>query len=111
MDDIQKYIDEFSGEKAEKLNELYHLMQTLVPNGEAIIKYGMPTIYLRKNIVHFASFKHHIGFYPGPETIAQYQQSLTAYKTSKGAIQFPLTSALPTDLITKMIKSKLNNLK
>ncbi len=62
----------------------------------------MPTFYLNGNLVHFAAFKRHIGFYPTPAGIEEFQDELKAYPTSKGAIQFPLDQPIPYDLIARI---------
>jgi uncharacterized protein YdhG (YjbR/CyaY superfamily) len=62
----------------------------------------MPTFYFNGNLVHFAAYKNHIGFYPAPSGIVTFQDELKKYKTSKGAIQFPIGEAIPHALV-KMI--------
>lgn len=75
-----------------------------VPEAKEKISWGMPTFTLRgKNLVHFAAQKAHLGFYPGPETIAAFSFRLAGYKTSKGAVQFPYNATIPVDLICDMV--------
>jgi uncharacterized protein YdhG (YjbR/CyaY superfamily) len=62
----------------------------------------MPTFYLNGNLVHFAAFKAHIGFYPTPQGTDAFAAELAAYKTSKGAVQFPLDADPPLDLVRRM---------
>ena len=78
------------------------------PNATEAIKYAMPTFVLHGNLVHFAGYQNHIGFYPAPSGIEVFKKELTAYKTSKGAIQFPLDKPLPLSLITKIVKFRVN---
>jgi uncharacterized protein YdhG (YjbR/CyaY superfamily) len=67
---------------------------------------------LNGNLVHFAAFKHHIGFYPVPTGIEKFKKELAVYKTSKGAVQFPLDNSLPLDLIRNIVKFRVaENLK
>jgi uncharacterized protein YdhG (YjbR/CyaY superfamily) len=68
------------------------------------MSYGMPTFHLNENIVHYAGYKNHIGFYPSPSGITPFLSELTDYKTSKGAIQFPLNEPFPKELIQRIIK-------
>jgi len=67
----------------------------------------MPTFYFHGNLVHFAAYKNHIGFYPTSSGIAAFIHELSDYKTSKGAVQFPLNKPLPYDLITKIVKFRV----
>lgn len=78
-----------------------------VPNATEAIKYAMPTFVLNGNLVHFAAYQHHIGFYPAPSGIEAFKKELAAYKTSKGAIQFPLDKPLPLSLVTKIVKFRV----
>jgi len=63
----------------------------------------MPAFKLNRVLVYFAAYKNHIGFYPTFTAIAEFKDQLVNYKTSKGAIQFPLNQELPIDLIKKII--------
>jgi len=74
---------------------------SILPNSR-LISYQMPTFYLQGNLVHFAAHKHHIGFYPNPGGIEQFAQELSRYKTSKGAIRFPINEPMPLDLIRRI---------
>ncbi len=67
----------------------------------------MPTFYLHGNLVHFAAYEHHIGFYPTPSGIAAFQDQLKKYKSSKGAVQFPIDKPLPLALIRKIVRYRV----
>ena len=103
-------IDEFlvtcSGKILRKLEEMRKTIQAVVP-AEATekISYGIPTFYLNGNLVHFAGYENHIGFYPGSAPIAEFKEDLKGYKTSKGTVQFPLDKSLPLELIKKITKA------
>ncbi|MHA7967752.1 iron chaperone [Paenibacillus sp. CAU 1782] len=99
---IDEYIAAFPVEVQEKLASIYHLIAGIVPDASVKISYGMPTFVLKGNLVHFAAFKKHIGFYPAPGGIHEFQDELAIYKTSKGAIQFPLDKPIPYELIGKI---------
>lgn len=88
---------------------LWAMLCELVPEGEQAIRYGMPTIRVfGKNLVHMAVQKNHIGFYPAPSGVAQFEAEIAKrYRYSKGAIQFPIGSPLPTALITKIVRFRL----
>jgi len=64
----------------------------------------MPTYWHRHNIIHFAAHKNHIGIYPGEKAIKYFAESLSDYKTSKGAIQLQYSKPLPLDLIAEIAK-------
>lgn len=103
---IDEYLANFSGETREKLDIIRETIQSVMP-AEATekISYGIPTFYLNGNIVHFAGYEHHIGFYPGSVPIKEFASELSKYKTSKGTVQLPLDQPLPIDLIKKMTKA------
>ncbi len=102
---IDEYIKSFPKEVQKDLILLRATIKKLIPKGEDAIRYGMPTIRLNdKNFLHFAAYGKHIGFYPTPGPIAAFKKELAKYKTSKGAIQFPIGTPLPMPLINKIIK-------
>ncbi len=85
-----------------KLIEFRRVIIKAAPDATEKISYEMPTFFLYKNLVRFAAFKKHIDFYPAPSGIEAFKDELTAYKTSKGAIQFPIDKPLPLDLIARI---------
>jgi uncharacterized protein YdhG (YjbR/CyaY superfamily) len=104
---IDDYIATFPKDIQEKLQEMRATIKETAPDAEEKISYQMPTFYLKGNLVHFAAFKNHIGFYPVPTGIEKFKKELSAYKTSKGAVQFPLDKPLPVDLIRKIVKFRV----
>ncbi|PGZ85545.1 DUF1801 domain-containing protein [Bacillus sp. AFS029533] len=101
---IDEYISQFQPEVQEKLQSLRKTVKEVVPNAVERISYQMPTFALNKNLVHFAAFINHIGFYPGASGIAAFKQELSVYKGAKGSVQFPINDPLPFDLIKKIVK-------
>ncbi|WP_088014033.1 iron chaperone [Gottfriedia acidiceleris] len=101
---IDEYILQFQPDVQETLQALRKVVKEVVPNAVERISYQMPTFALNKNLVHFAAFKNHIGFYPGANGIAAFKQELLAYKGAKGSVQFPINDPLPFDLIKKIVK-------
>ncbi len=103
---VDEYLAGFSGETRQKLDVVRKTIKSIAPS-ETIekISYGIPTFYLNGNLVHFAGYKTHIGFYPGSVPIAEFAKELSAYKTSKGTVQFPFDKPLPLELITKITKA------
>lgn len=99
---IDEYIAQFPADVQGKLIEFRRVIIEAAPDATEKISYEMPTFFLHKNLVRFAAFKNHIGFYPAPSGIEAFKDELTAYKTSKGAIQFPIDKPLPLDLIARI---------
>ncbi len=100
---IDAFISGFPPETQEILEQLRATIKNAAPDAEEKISYGIPTFSLKGNLVHFAAYKHHIGFYPGASGIEAFKNELTPYKLSKGTVQFPLGQPLPLDLITQMV--------
>ncbi|MHA6529665.1 iron chaperone [Paenibacillus sp. BAC0078] len=101
---IDDYIAKSPFEVQEKLEALRKVIRECVPEAEEKISYQMPTFYLHGNLVHFAAFKKHIGFYPAPRGIEAFKEELSQYKGAKGSVQFPLNEPLPYDLIRRIVK-------
>ncbi len=104
---IDDYIATFPQEVKVTLEMLRQTIRKAAPDATEKISYQMPTFYLNGNLVHFAAFKKHIGFYPAPSGISEFQDELVKYKTSKGAIQFPIDSALPHTLVKKIVQFRV----
>lgn len=104
-------IDEYIARHPENVQAILRRIREIVrkaaPNAEETIKYQIPTFVLNGNLVHFAAFQHHIGFYPTPSGITQFKQELSAYKGAKGSVQFPLDAPIPFSLITKIVKFRV----
>ena len=104
---IDDYIATFSPEEQAILQQMRQIIHEAAPEAEEAISYGMPTFKLHGNLVHFAAYKHHIGFYPTPSPIETFADELTPYKVSKGAIQFPKDQPLPLDLIRRIVENRV----
>lgn len=110
---INEYIALFPKDIQIFLKQMRATIKEAAPEAEEAIKYKLPTFVLKGiNLVHFAAFKTHIGFYPVPTGIEKFKKELAAYRTSKGAVQFPLDKPLPLALIRKIVKFRVaENLK
>ena len=104
---IDEYIASFPPEIQAKLEKLRATIRKAAPKAEEAIKYMMPTFTLHGNLVHFAAFKNHIGFYPAPKGIEAFKDELAAYELSKGTIRFPLDKPMPYALIGKIVKLRV----
>lgn len=100
---IDEYIVQFPPELQKTLQQLRQAIRQAAPEAQERMNWQMPTFFLEGNLVHFAAHKHHIGFYPAASGIDAFAQQLSAYRTSKGAVQFPLDKPLPYDIIRQMV--------
>lgn len=107
IDSIDTYIAQFPDEVQTRLQQLRKTILKLAPGATEAMSYQIPTFKLNGNLVHFAAFKKHIGFYPGATGIAAFQDELAGYKSAKGSVQFPLDQALPLDLVKKIVKFRV----
>lgn len=104
---IDKYIAEFPAETKKILTKIRKIVRELAPKAEEAIKYGIPTFVLHENLVHFAAYTKHIGFYPTPLVIEHFAKELDGYKKAKGSVQFPLGTPMPYELIVRMVKFRV----
>ena len=103
FNDIDEYVALFPEEMRSILEELRGVIIEAAAEVEEAISYQMPTFKLNGNLVHFAAFKHHIGFYPGASGIANFEEELSPYAHAKGSIQFPIDGPIPLDLVRKIV--------
>lgn len=104
---IDEYILQFPEKVQTILEELREVIKQAAPDATEIISYQMPTFYLHGNLVHFAAYKNHIGFYPAPSGIEAFKNELSMYKGAKGSVQFPINEPLPFDLISEIVKYRV----
>ncbi|MCY9660958.1 DUF1801 domain-containing protein [Paenibacillus chondroitinus] len=104
---IDEYISAFSPEIQEILQKLREVIKESAPDAKEKISYAMPTFEQHGNLVHFAAFKNHIGFYPAPDGITQFQDEVAEYHASKGTLQFPLGKPIPYELISRIVKYRV----
>lgn len=104
---VDSYISTFPKEMQVLLSKVRKTIQKAAPAAEETIAYGIPTFRLNGNLVHFAGFENHIGFYPSPAGISAFQKDLKPYKQGKGSVQFPLSELIPYRLIEKITKYRV----
>lgn len=101
-----KTIDEYNALQPEKvisiLEEIREIIRNVIPEAEETISYQIPTFKYHGNLVHFAAYKNHIGFYAGVSAVETFKDDITNYASSKGTIQFPINEPIPLDLISKI---------
>ncbi len=99
---IDEYIEQYPEDIQKILQKVRSVIKAAAPDASEKISYQMPTFYLHGNLVHFAAFKTHIGFYPVPSGIEKFKEELSQYKGGKGSVQFPLDQPIPYDLIRRI---------
>jgi uncharacterized protein YdhG (YjbR/CyaY superfamily) len=104
---IDEYIATFPKNVQSILEELRQTIRDSAPEAEEAISYQIPTFKLNGNLVHFAAFKNHIGFYPTPSAIEAFKEELSDYEVSKGTVKFPMNKPIPFDLVRKMVSYRV----
>ena len=104
---IDEYIRGCPRDVQKKLSDLRATIRKAAPEATEKISYGMPTFFHHRNLVHFAAFKNHIGFYPAPSGITAFEDEMAPWFTSKGTLQFPLDEPLPLKLVARIVKFRV----
>ncbi|HWT75203.1 MAG TPA: DUF1801 domain-containing protein [Mobilitalea sp.] len=107
FNNIDEYIALYPQEVQDKLQALRKVIREAAPEAEEKISWRMPTFAYHGNLVHFAAFKNHIGLYPGVNGIEHFEHRFSEYKSSKGAVQFPLNKPIPFDLVREIVLFKV----
>ncbi|MFL0246111.1 iron chaperone [Candidatus Clostridium stratigraminis] len=105
---IDEYISLFPHEIQEKLKNIRKVIKEAAPGAEEVISYQMPAFKFHGILVYFAVFKKHIGFYPTSSGITAFKDELSKYKGGKGSVQFPLDEPIPYELISRIVKFRVN---
>ncbi len=109
---IDEYLGVQSPHSKDILESIRLTIHTAVPDATEAISYGMPTFRVNgKNMVHFAAFPSHIGFYATPDGHAEFETELSKYKRGKGSVQFPIDEPMPLDLIKRIALFRSHQLK
>jgi len=101
---IDEYMADFPAQTQAIMQRLRDLVHEIAPEATERISYGIPTFVLGENLVHFAAYKHHIGFYPTPSGVAHFEEELKDYEISKGTVRFPLDKPIPYDLVRRIVE-------
>lgn len=104
---IDDYIASFPPETRIILDRLRETIRKAAPEAKETINYGIPTFTLKGNLVHFAGFKNHIGFYPTPSGIEAFKKELSVYEGAKGSVKFPVSELLPFDLVGRIVEFRV----
>lgn len=105
---IDDYIAGFPLQTQKVLEEVRGLVKGIVPDATETISYAIPTFDLHgKHLVHFAGYEHHVGLYPAPSGMVEFEAELAPYKQGKGSVQFPLDQPLPLELIRRIVEFRV----
>jgi uncharacterized protein YdhG (YjbR/CyaY superfamily) len=107
MDTVDEYIASFGPEIQKTLGEIRDFIKKEIPEATEKISYGMPTFYLNGNLVHFAAFKDHYGFFPSPSGIDAFEKELAPYRSGKGTLRFPMDKPIPWEIIRKVVRFRV----
>ena len=104
---VDEYLSALPANTKGILKEVRKTIKQAAPQAEELISYNIPAFTLHGRLVYYAAFKNHIGFYPVSSAIKAFQKELSDYKTSKGAIQFPIERPIPFGVITKIVRFRV----
>jgi uncharacterized protein YdhG (YjbR/CyaY superfamily) len=106
-ENFEEYIAAFPMETQKRMEQIRATIKKAAPQAEEVISYGMPSFRLNGRLLYFAAFRNHIGFYPMATGVEAFKSVLSDYKWAKGSIQFPLNKPVPFDLITNIVKYRV----
>lgn len=104
---IDDYIANYPPDVQQILQKIRAIIREAAPEAREKINYGIPTFTLNGNLVHYAGFKNHVGFYPAPNGVEKFKKQLSKYEGAKGSVKFPLDQPIPYDLIRKIVEFRV----
>ena len=105
--EVDNYIVGFPEEVQQILERIRETIRSNAGDAEETINYGIPTFKLHGNLVHFAAYKNHIGFYPTSSGIEAFKSELSEYETAKGTVKFLINKPIPYALVEKIVKYRV----
>lgn len=106
---VDEYIAAFPESTQVKLQAMRDTIKKAAPKAAEVISYNMPAIKQHSVLVYYAAYEKHIGFYPTASGIEAFQKDFEKYKSSKGAVQFPIDKPIPVSLVTKIVKFRVKD--
>lgn len=108
MNEVEKYLAALPTEQRDALEKLRKTILSVAKGAEEKISYGMPTVYYKGNLVHYAAFKDHMSFFGASAFVTEeLKDKLAGYKTSKGTIQFTVEKPLPATLVKSIVRARM----
>lgn len=107
FESVDEYIASYPRDVQAILEKIRGIVRKAAPGAEERIAYGMPTYRMKRNLVHFAAFKGHIGLYPTPSATGAFAEELEPYESGEGSIRFPLDKPIPYDLIRRIVEFRV----
>ncbi|MDR0486316.1 MAG: DUF1801 domain-containing protein [Elusimicrobiota bacterium] len=104
---IDEYIETFEPKIQKTLKEIRKFIKKEAPQASEKISFGLPSFYLNGNLLHFAAFKNHYGFFPSPSGIYAFEKELIPYRAGKGSLHFPLDQPIPWAIIKKITQFRV----
>ncbi|MGH9591065.1 MAG: iron chaperone [Terracidiphilus sp.] len=104
---VDEYISELPDRARDAVTRLRRAIRQAAPQAEEAISYNLPAFRWNGILVWYAAFKNHVGFYPKASAIAAFKSELASFKTSKGAIQFPIDESIPIRLVKKIVAFRI----
>ena len=89
------------------LEQMRAAIRAAAPEAEETISYGLPAFAQHGTLVYFANMAHHIGFYPTAGGIEAFEEELSGYESTKGAVHFPPDRPLPLELIQRIVRFRV----
>jgi len=106
---VDEYFAAFPAETQAKLQVMRDTIKKAAPQAQEVISYNMPAIKLHSVLVYYAAYEKHIGFYPTASGIEAFKKDFEKYKSSKGAVQFPIDKPIPVSLVAKIVKFRVKD--
>ena len=106
-ENIDDYIERYPDNVQKILQKIRKTIQKAAPDAVEAISYHIPTFRLNGNLIHFAAYQHHIGLYPRPRGVKEFEKEMARYEGGKGTLQFPLDEPIPYELITRITKYRV----
>ena len=104
---VDEYFSTLSPDIKNILEQVRNTVKQAAPQAAEVISYNMPAVKMHGILVYYAAHTEHIGFYPTSSPIEIFKYDLSPYKYSKGAIQFPINNPIPFDLISKIVRFRV----
>ena len=94
------------------LKRVRSAIRKAIPKAEEGIAYQIAAYTLNgEGVIYFAGWKEHYSLYPIHESlVAAFKKELTGCKISKGTLRFPLSEPVPSDLIERIVRFRVQQL-